>query len=129
MKPTLPIFPPLRRLLAPLVLALSSAVLVSCASPGVMKFSAFEKLPPFQATVEEIKVSPYSGSYYTSKRGINTEVDVTIRLRKDDGSTLAVRKRTFALSDGLKLHPPLRKLAVGKKYTFPTDISGPDAIE
>ena len=64
-----------------------------------------------------------------SKRGINTEVDVTIHLRKDDGSTLAVRKRTFALSDGLKLHPPLRKLAVGKKYTFPTDISGPDAIE
>jgi hypothetical protein len=126
MKPTV-LF--LRRLSAPLALALISAVLVSCASPGVMKFSAFEKLPPFQATVEEIKVSPYSGSYYTSKRGINTEVNVTIHLRKDDGSTLAVRKRTFALSDGLKLHPPLRKLAVGKKYTFPTDISGPDAIE
>ena len=129
MKATVPILLLRRRLLSPLALALTAAVLVSCASPGVMKFSAFEKLPPFQATVEQIKVSPYSGSYYTSKRGNNTEVDVTIHLRKDDGSTLAVRKRTFAMSSGLKLFPPLRKLAVGKKYTVPTDISGPDAIE
>jgi len=129
MKTAVPLLPFLRRFLAPLAIALPSALLVSCASPGVMKFSAFEKLPPFQATVEQIKVSPFSGSYYTSKRGHNTEVNVTIHLRKDDGSTLAVRKRTFALSDGLKLHPPLRKLAVGKKYTFPTDIAGPDAID
>ncbi len=129
MKPTLPRFMERRRLLSAAASLLTGTLLVSCASTGVMKFSAFEKLPPFEATVEDIKVSPYSGSYYTSKRGHNTEVDVTIRLRKNDGSTLAVRKRTFALSDGLKLHPPLRKLAVGKKYTFPTDISGPDAIE
>ena len=129
MKTAVPLLPLLRRLLAPLAVALPSALLVSCASPGVMKFSTFEKLPPFQATVEQIKVSPFSGSYYTSKRGHNTEVDVTIHLRKADGSTLAVRKRTFALSDGLKLHPPLKQLTVGKQYTFPTDISGPDIIE
>ena len=108
---------------------MTCAMLLSCASTGVMKFSAFEKLAPFEATVEQIKVSPFSASYYTSKRGHNTEVDVTIHLRKTDGSTLAVRKRTFAMTDGLKLYPPLRKLAVGKKYTFPTDVSGPDAIE
>ena len=129
MKPTFPIPPLLWRLRAPLVLALACALLVSCASPGVMKFSAFEKLPPFQATVEQIKVSPFSSSYYTSKRAGDTEVDVTIHLRKEDGSALVVRKRTFAMSKGLKLYPPLRKLAVGKKYTFPADISGPDAIE
>ena len=129
MKLTFPVLPLLRRLRTPLALALTCAVLVSCASPGVMKFSAFEKLPPFQATVEQIKVSPFSGSYYTSKRAGDTEVDVTIHLRKEDGSALVVRKRTFAMSKGLKLYPPLRKLAVGKKYTFPTDISGPDAIE
>lgn len=129
MKPTVPILPLLQRLLTPLALALTSAVFVSCASTGVMKFSAFEKLPPFQATVEQIKVSPFSGSYYTSKRAGDTEVDVTIHLRKDDGSALVVRKRTFAMSKGLKLYPPLRKLAVGKKYTFPTAISGPDALE
>jgi hypothetical protein len=129
MKPSDPILPFLRRLRVPLALALTSTLLVSCASTSVMKFSAFEKLPPFQATVEQIKVSPYSGSYYTSKRAGDTEVDVTIHLRKEDGSSLVVRKRTFAMSKGLKLYPPLRKLAVGKKYTFPTDISGPDAIE
>ena len=129
MKPTVPLCPLPQRLLAPLALALTSALLVSCASPGVMKFSTFEKLPPFRATVEQIKVSPFSGSYYTSKRAGDTEVDVTIHLRKEDGSALVVRKRTFAMSKGLKLYPPLRKLAVGKKYTFPTDISGPDAIE
>lgn len=129
MKPTIPILPLLWRLRVSLALALTCALIAACASPGVMKFSTFEKLPPFQATVEKIKVAPFSGSYYTSKRGHNTEVDVTIHLRKDDGSALVVRKRTFALSDGLKLHPPLRKLAVGNKYTFPTDIAGPDAIE
>jgi hypothetical protein len=127
-----PIVPP-RQLFwrrgAPLALALACVLLVSCAAPGVMKFSTFEKLPPFQATVEQIKVSPFSGSYYTSKRAGDTEVDVTIHLRKEDGSALVVRKRTFAMSKGLKLYPPLRKLAVGKKYTFPTDISGPDALE
>ena len=105
------------------------ALLVSCSSPGVMKFSTFEKLPPFQATVEKIDVSPFAGSYYTSKAGGDTEVNVTIHLRKDDGSTLAVRKRTFAMTKGLRLYPPLRKLAVGKKYTFPTDISGPEATD
>ena len=47
----------------------------------------------------------------------------------EDGSALVVRKRTFAMSKGLKLYPPLRKLAAGKKYTFPTAISGPDALE
>ena len=129
MKLTFPVLPLLCRLRTPLALALTCAVLVSCASPGVMKFSTFEKLPPFQATVEQIKVSPFSGSYYTNKRAGDTEVDVTIHLRKEDGSALVVRKRTFAMSKGLKLYPPLRKLAVGKKYTFPTDISGPDAIE
>ena len=129
MKITFPVLPLLCRLRTPLALALTCAVLVSCASPGVMKFSTLEKLPPFQATVEQIKVSPFSGSYYTSKRAGDTEVDVTIHLRKEDGSALVVRKRTFAMSKGLKLYPPLRKLAVGKKYTFPTDISGSDAIE
>jgi hypothetical protein len=114
---------------ASLVLALGCALLVSCASPGVMKFSTFEKLPPFRATVEKIKVTPFSGAYYTSKRAGDTEVDVTLHLRKEDGSTLVVRKRTFAMSKDLRLYPPLRKLAVGKQYTFPTDISGPDAIE
>jgi hypothetical protein len=94
-----------------------------------MKFSEFEKLPPFQATVEKIKVVPFSAAYHTSKRGENTEVDVTIFLRKDDGSTLAVHKRTFALSDKLRLYPPLRRLVVGKKYTFPTELAGPDVIE
>jgi hypothetical protein len=118
-----------RRSFRPVVLALLCVAFVSCASPGVMKFSTFEKLPPFEATVEKIKVSPYSGAYYTAKRGPNTEVDVTIHLRKNDGSTLAVRKRTFALTNGLKLYPPLRKLVVGKKYTFPTDIAGPDVME
>jgi len=129
MKPQVPILAFLRPLRAQLALALTSTLLVSCASTGVMKFSAFEKLPPFQATVEQIKVSPFSGSYYTSKRAGDTEVDVTIHLRKEDGSALVVRKRTFAMSKGLKLYPPLRKLAVGKKYTFPADISGPDALE
>lgn len=114
---------------SPAVLVLACLILSSCASTGVMKFSAFEKLPPFEATVERIKVSPFTASYYTAKRGHNTEVDVTIYLVKNDGSKLAVRKRTFAMTDGLRLYPPLRKLAVGKKYTFPTDISGPDAIE
>jgi hypothetical protein len=118
-----------RRSFRLLMLALLFAVFVSCASPGVMKFSTFEKLPPFEATVEKIQVSPYSGAYYTAKRGPNTEVDVTIHLRKSDGSTLAVRKRTFALTNGLKLYPPLRKLVVGKKYTFPADIAGPDVME
>jgi hypothetical protein len=129
MKATVSILHLLGRLLAPLAVALTFVLLVSCASTGVMKFSAFEKLPPFQATVEQIKVSPFSGSYYTSKRAGDTEVDVTIHLRKEDGSALVVRKRTFAMSKGLKLYPPLRKLAVGRKYTFPTEISGPDAIE
>jgi len=127
MNPTL--LPSLCWFRTPLVLALACAFLVSCAGPGVMKFSTFEKLPPFQATVEKIKVTPFSGAYYTAKRGTDTEVDVTIYLRKDDGSTLAVRKRTFAMTNGLRLYPPLRKLVVGKKYTFPTDISGPDALE
>ena len=112
-----------------LALAAVSVFLVSCASPGVMKFSTFEKLPPFEATVEKVKVSPFSSSYYTSRRGQNTEVDVTLTLRKNDGSTLVVRKRTFALTKNLMLYPPLRKLAIGKKYTFPTDIAGPDVIE
>jgi hypothetical protein len=113
----------------PLALSLIAAALASCSSPGVMKFSTFEKLPPFQATIEKIKVSPFSGSYYTSKRAGDTEVDVTLHLRKEDGSTLVVRKRTFAMSKGLRLYPPLRKLVEGRKYTFPTDISGPDALE
>jgi hypothetical protein len=129
MKSIVPPRPLFWHLCAPLALALGCALLVACASPGVMKFSTFEKLPPFQATVEQIKVSPFSGAYYTSKRAGDTEVDVTIHLRKEDGSALVVRKRTFAMSKGLKLYPPLRKLAVGKKYIFPTDISGPDAIE
>jgi hypothetical protein len=129
MKPLLPVLLQLRARLRPLALVLAPALMVSCASPGVMKFSTFEKLPPFQATVEKIKVSPFSGSYYTSKRAGDTEVDVTLHLRKEDGSTLVVRKRTFAMSKGLRLYPPLRKLAEGKKYTFPTDISGPDALE
>jgi len=129
MKLTIPVLTLFWRQLAMFIVASASALLVSCASTGVMKFSAFEKLPPFQATVEQIKVSPFSGAYYTSKRAGDTEVDVTIHLRKEDGSVLVVRKRTFAMSKGLKLYPPLRKLAVGEKYTFPTDISGPDAIE
>ena len=119
----------LRRCVPALALATVVLSLFSCSSTGAMKFSVFKKLPPFEATVEKIKVTPFSASYYTSKRGPNTEVDVTIHLRKDDGSTLAVRKRTFALSDELKLFPPLRKLVVGKKYTFPTDIAGSEAIE
>ncbi len=94
-----------------------------------MKFSVFKKLSPFEATVEKIKVTPFSAAYYTSKRGHTTEVDVTIHLRKNDGSTLAVRKRTFAMSDDLKLFPPFRKLVVGQKYMFPTDIAGPEVIE
>jgi len=122
-------FQTLRRTRLLLVFGFIATLLVSCASTGVMKFSEFEKLPPFEATVGRIKVSPFSGSYYTSKRGGDTEVDVTLHLRKADGSALAVRKRTFAMSKGLRLYPPLRKLVVGKTYTFPTAVSGPDALE
>jgi hypothetical protein len=129
MKPNFLPMPRVQCLLRLLTLALPCIVLVSCASTGTMKFSEFEKLPPFEATVERIKVTPFSGAYYTARRGVNTEVDVTLFLRKNDGSTLAVKKRTFALSDKLKLYPPLRKLVVGKKYTFPTEIAGPDVFE
>ena len=129
MNTILRIAPILRCCIPAIALGAVALFMTSCASTGAMKFAAFQKLPPFEATVEKIKVSPFSGSYYTSKRGPNTEVDVTILLRKDDGSSLAVRKRTFALSKDLQLFPPLRKLVVGKKYTFPTDIAGPDVIE